>query len=613
MMSEDAALESTAGRPAVALVSVDLDVPHLDHPFEYEIPAALLDQVGVGSLVEVRFAGRKRRGWVLGIVSESSSGKKLAPLLRCVAPVPLVSEGLLESANYLARRYAANLPQILAFTVPARRASEEAKAGKNYNQVAGVRQTPTDEAPATPVRRAVDTLYPGQFPTAIVKAVEMQTRHSCGTVVVSPTSSQVDEIIQALKRSNPELRIGNASATRSPAARYRVHLQAIGGQLDVVVGTRSAVWTPLKDLGGIVIWDDGDDRLREQRAPRFDALDVAVARSHVEQIDLLSIGYARSVKSQALLESGWATDNSPMRRDNLRLIPQLRVFDAFEMEREGITGRSRIPDAAYKLIREGVAKGPVLVQVAAAGYRTLLPCPDCGAQPGGKVDGCGHPSHDAEQRMRIGSDRIREELQRAFPEVPVIASSSTAGLIRSIGDEPQIVVATTSAEPLVPGGYKAAVITETESIAYLDEIWAPLEAARRWFNALALCAPGAPAILIGSLDETLEQALVQWRPSSLAARELEERRELGFPPTRWVVSVSGDGAAIEQVVASVISETVILGIYDSDEESKSVVISVPPSHVFPLMDRLREIQIGRSRAKESLLVIESNPLRLIPA
>ncbi|MDK7160510.1 primosomal protein N, partial [Pauljensenia sp. UMB3104] len=84
------------------------------------------------------------------------------------------------------------------------------------------------------------------------------------------------------------------------------------GRLPIVVGTRSAVWVPCAKLSLIVICDDGDDRLRERRFPRCDVLDVAVQRCAVEGAGLLVASFARSVKAQALIRSGWAVSLDPV-------------------------------------------------------------------------------------------------------------------------------------------------------------------------------------------------------------------------------------------------------------------------------------------------------------
>ncbi len=607
----------------IAQVAVDLDVPHLDHPFEYLIPEDL--KVEVGSRVAVNFAGRRHYGWVTGLSETSSSGRKLQEIKRTVGPFPLVDEGIIHTAQYLSARYATNLKQILAFAVPTRRASVE----KEFEERRALHRT----ARAGAVARSVSSLYPGQMLPVIESAVRERDPRGV-VVVVAPTSSGARRIEKHLKTALPELRLASADAEQSDAQRYRVHLRAMVGDVDVVVGTRSAVWTPIPNGGSIVIWDDGDDRLKERRSPRSDALDIAVARSHVERINLLCTGYSRSVKAQALIQSTWAKDTSPDRTIGLALVPRIQVFDWADAGREGVSGHSRLPDAAYRVIREGIASNhPVLVQVASAGYITEVECPVCHLPRDAAPGECTHPSHEWGVRLRIGSDRIRDELQRAFPDVRVVASSSTAGILDQVEERPGIVVATTSSEPNVEGGYGSIVIAEAESVVYTDSLDAQLEAERRWMGALALSRPAAPAIIVGTLPESLEQSVVRWQPEILAVQELQTRAELGFPPSRWLVSVTGAPEAVEEATSAVraaasqvqtdrpvgrLAPIAVVSVSPPhrDEEGETVsrlIASSVPKMTGQLMASLRQVQINRSKNGMSLLRIEVNPSQVAGA
>ena len=52
-----------------------------------------------------------------------------------------------------------------------------------------------------------------------------------------------------------------------PAQRYRRWLSVLRGSARMVIGTRSAAFAPVADLGLVMVWDDGDDTLAEPRAP----------------------------------------------------------------------------------------------------------------------------------------------------------------------------------------------------------------------------------------------------------------------------------------------------------------------------------------------------------
>ena len=96
----------------------------------------------------------------------------------------------------------------------------------------------------------------------------------------------VNERALELTRRNAELNgMGNihaVTAEQGPARRYRAFLRLLLGHARVVVGTRAAAYAPVSHLGLAVVWDDGDDRLDERRAPYAHARQVLALRSALE-------------------------------------------------------------------------------------------------------------------------------------------------------------------------------------------------------------------------------------------------------------------------------------------------------------------------------------------
>ncbi len=521
-----AELESFPER-AFAKVIVDIDAPHLDEPFDYSVPEELREGIAVGSRVQVRFGRRRLEGYVRQLAASNTFQGRLQPIIKLVTEVPVLSEQLFETIDYLAARYCVTRSQLISFVVPPRRARVEKALADEIEQARSnglgtFTRVAKEQTQAGTQLRTVATVLPGHRDAMIRERVLAVVGEGKSVLVLAPTARISQELAEGLSQET-DLRVGHIDAEQSPDRRYRGYLRALLGDYDVVVGSRSAVWTPLPNLGSIVIWDDGDDRYREQRTPRFDALDIAVSRSHREHVGLTSIAYARSVKSQALVETGWAQELVPTKEDVLATVPRVAMFDAFSAEREGATGFTRLPDAAYRMIRAGLESGPVLVHVPAAGAVTET------------EDGY----------VRIGSDRIRDELGRAFPDYRVTVSSSTAGLVPRVDSEPQVVVATPGAEPVAEGGYAAVIITGASGVAYRNSLDGALEAMRRWMDALALGRPRSSALLVGEVQPVLLDSLVRWSPGEFAHEEWLRRLELGFPPARWVVSIEGTPRSIK--------------------------------------------------------------------
>ncbi len=97
----------------IARVVVDSPLPHLDRPFDYDVPAELVDEVVVGCRVKVRFAGRMADGFVLDLVDVSEHQGKLASLAKVVSSEPVVTPAVAELCRAVADRWAGTLSDVL--------------------------------------------------------------------------------------------------------------------------------------------------------------------------------------------------------------------------------------------------------------------------------------------------------------------------------------------------------------------------------------------------------------------------------------------------------------------------------------------------------------------
>jgi primosomal protein N' (replication factor Y) len=151
----------------------------------------------------------------------------------------------------------------------------------------------------------------------------------------------------------------------------------------------------------------------------------------------------------------------------------------------------------------------------------------------------------------VGAARTADELGRAFPGIPVRASGREA-VLSTVEDKPALVVATPGAEPAAAGGYGAVLLLDTWALLTRADLRAAEEALRRWLAAATLARPasqGGRVVVVADGALATVQALLRWDPAGFAARELAERRELGFPPAARMASVTGPAPAVAELLA----------------------------------------------------------------
>jgi primosomal protein N' (replication factor Y) (superfamily II helicase) len=573
----------------VARVVVDVPLAHLDRAFDYLVPAALADAVVPGSRVRVRFAGQLVDAVVLERAAASEHGGRLAYVERSVSAEPVLSPAVAVLARAVADRWAGSLIDVLRLALPPRHARVEKepplppqpppappgpggwaayRAGDGF-----VRALADGRAP-----RAVWSALPGEdWPARLAEAAAAALSAGRGALLVVPDRTDLDRLDAALATVLGAGRHVALAADLGPAERYRRWLRVRRGGVRVVAGTRAAAFAPVDALGLVAIWDDGDDLHAEPRAPYPHARDLLLLRAHLEGTAALLGGHARTAEAQQLLGTGWAhpvvADRDALRAAAPRVVA---AGDDLELARDPGARTARLPTLAWRTAREALAAGaPVLVQVPRRGYAPSLACARCRtparcghcAGPLASSSGhavpacrwcgrpaaywtCGHCGYDRLRAAVVGAGRTAEELGRAFPEVPVRTSGGSA-VLTEVPAEPALVVATPGAEPRAAGGYGAALLLDGWALLSRPDLRAAEETLRRWANAAALVrSAGAGGRVVVGADAGLPvvQALVRWDPAGFAERELGERTELGFPPTRRFASLTGAPAAVADLL-----------------------------------------------------------------
>lgn len=637
----------------VARVVLDVPLAHLDRVFDYTVPVAMDDGAVPGARVKVRFAGQDVDGFVVERASASDHDGVLSPLRRLVSPEPVLTAAVESLCRRLAERYAGVSADVRRLAIPPRHATTERQptpASPPLPALAGcdAAWSPYPAAAAFlehlrngDAPRAVWGAGPGEdWPAQLAHLAGAALAAGRGTIICLPDHRDVARLDTALLALLGEGQHVTLHADPGPAARYRDFLAVSRGARQIVIGPRSAAFAPVRDLGLVVIWDDGDDLHAEPRAPYPHTREVLLLRAEHEQTAALVGGFARTVEADQLLRSGWAREIA-LPRTEMRARALIAVSGATEqaLERDPHSGGARIPREAHQAMKWGLERGPVLIQTPRAGYALRLACERCRtpARCGACAGPLGLTGPTTPPRCRLcgteatdwacpecgaaglrspmlGDARTADELGRSFPKTPVLTSSGDR-VRATVDDTPRLVVATPGAEPIAEGGYAVVVLLDTWWVLGRDSMRAAEEALRRWCNAVGLLRPGGRALAVGDPAQPALQALVRWDPAGFAAREAEERREARLPPAARVASLTGAPGAIDDLRALLQLPEVadVLGpmpVSDNPEEER-LIVRVPRSQGPALSHALVEAQRLRSARKLEPVRIQVDPLELL--
>jgi primosomal protein N' (replication factor Y) len=616
----------------------------------------------------------------------------------------VLTEEVLGLARAVADRYAGTLADVLRLAVPQRHAATEAASAKldtaksdtakrdgerrsadgGQGSAAGRLPPRPDTGPwsrypagpsflgalaaARPARAAWTALPGAGWPEEIARAAVTTASAGRGAVIVVPDARDLARVDEALAAFIPAVRGGTPVATTTettepagyvtltadlgPAERYRRWLAALHGDALVVAGTRAAMFAPVRDLGLVVLWDDGDDLHADPHAPYPNAREVLALRAHRAGAAALIGGFARTTELTQLVRAGWAHELGPDRPTLRAAAPRVRpAADDKELHRDEAATIARLPSLALRTAREALQSGPVLIQVPRRGYLAGIACARCRAQarctrqaagtgaqcngplrlsgpratpdcrwcgalatgqvtteqgatgPGGWL--CPHCGHDKLRATITGAVRTAEELGRAFPGVKVRTSGGGLVLPR-VPSQPALVIATPGAEPLAD--YAAALLLDGWALLSRPSLRAGEETLRRWLAAAALVRPEGTVLVHADAALPATQALIRWDPVTFAERDLAERAELGFPPAVRMAAVTGEPAAVATVITSLGafdgSAFEVLGPVPADQPAEQgegqvrALVRAPRAQGAALARALQAAQAGRSARKE---------------
>jgi primosomal protein N' (replication factor Y) len=209
-----------------------------------------------------------------------------------------------------------------------------------------------------------------------LRAIEAVIRQGMEAIVLVPEISLTPQTIQRFRGRCGEVAVLHSHLGH--AERGGHWRRVAGGQVQVVVGARSAVFAPTRRLGLIVIDEEHEGSFKQDSTPRYHARDVAVMRARLENVPILLGSATPSLESWHNAERGQYTLLSLPSRVLDRPLPQVALIDL----RHEAPGRGRyhaISPSLDRAMREALRDGgQVMLLLNRRGFATHVHCPSCG-------------------------------------------------------------------------------------------------------------------------------------------------------------------------------------------------------------------------------------------
>lgn len=409
--------------------------------------------------------------------------------------------------------------------------------------------------------------------------------------------------------------------------------QAAGrGEIDVVVGARSAIFAPLDDVRLVVVDEAHESSYRQDTVPRYDA--VAVARERMRRANgVLVLGTATpALEDYARATLGRIPLIRLVERATAQPLPRVRIVD---MGAEFGSGNRRVFSTALtEALADRLARREKTVLfINRRGSARFVLCRTCGAVPECPRCSTSLTAHRTERLLRChwcdhqaplpetcaacgggpvrefgaGTQRVAEEVERLFPEALVVRMDSDtttrvgdhARLLERFGDDGDVLVGT----QMVAKGLDFPQVTLVGAIAAdLDLHVADFRAAERTFALLTqVCGrsgrarPGEAIVQTYAPDHPAIVHAARHDYEGFARIELAERKALRWPPYVRLALLGAIGAS-----RAAVQRAIVRWADELRDDPRFEVLGPAPYPVARVNDEWRYRIAIRTRAIEAL-------------
>ncbi len=368
--------------------------------------------------------------------------------------------------------------------------------------------------------------------------------------------------------------------------RYDQYRRVKDGQYKVILGTRSALFAPAKDLGLIIIDEEHEVSYKQNTSPRYNTRYVARHIARHLKIPLILGSATPSLESYYLADSGEYDYLQLTKRVNEKKLPQVEIIDMRQEYKSGgynIVSRKLLKEMEVRLEKQE----KVILFLNRRGYSSFILCRDCGfiaRCPNCKISltfhrsfselRCHHcdygqsaprncPQCDSHNFKYSGSgtEQVELEIEKKFPGWPIIRMDrdTVAGrdrhrqkLVQFIESDSGILVGTQMiAKGLhIPQVTLVGVINADTALNFPD-----FRAAERTFQILMQVSgragrgevPGKVIVQTYQPDNYSIKAVADSDYKKFYRQELSFRKELNYPPYSHLINITAGGLREDDV------------------------------------------------------------------
>lgn len=367
----------------ILYAEVAFDLPILDDSFTYEVPP----ETPVGVRVEAKLRGRTEEGIILSVHHNEPNYEVLA-VEKIVDKTPIVNQEQIQLAYWLKEQYLASLGECIHKMIPAGRRHSKVDLKSGAVETDPLTLNEEQQNAYQNIRKdfgkdAVHLLFgitgSGKTEVYLHLIREILKNTDKGVLLLVPEIGLTYHIIRKLDSVFPG-QIALLHSALKVSERFKAYTDLLHGRKRIAVGTRSAVFAPIANLGLVIIDEEHDGSFKEHSTPRYHARQVALHRCRKNGAVLVLGSATPSLEVFHLAKTGKIGLQVLSKRPGIAKPPKVRIE---ENQRDSRLLSSALTFAIKQRLEK---KEQVILLLNRRGYspllyseseKTYIPCPNC--------------------------------------------------------------------------------------------------------------------------------------------------------------------------------------------------------------------------------------------
>ena len=444
----------------------------IEGPFDYKIPKTMVDKIQRGCRVWISFGTRRLVGHVVDFASKSkvSSPKEIEQL---IDDKPILDDEMLLLTKQISRYYLCSWGEAIEAAIPSilkkGRTQVIARKKETEEEVKPTINLPPTEDQKRALHSILKAIRQNQHSVFMLHGITgsgktevylqsigeiLAAGKSC--IVLVPEISLTPQTIERFRARYHE-RVAVFHSRLTQGQKHEQWKKIKDGTCHIVVGARSAIFSPVKNLGLIIIDEEHDTSYKQQDTPRYHAVRVAIMRAAISNAVVILGTATPSLESYYKAKNNGYKLLQLKQRIEKRPLPTVNIIDM----RDEIVQRKRRRIVFSRLLRDSIQQAlnkneQIILFLNRRGFSTYANCKKCGFVFRCKKCNVALNYHSDKKKLTchycnyridpvdicpecksayisyfgFGTQRVESELHRVFPTAGIVRMDTDATVKR---------------------------------------------------------------------------------------------------------------------------------------------------------------------------------------